>query len=251
MLDQRGQLLRAAVGFAECSMPSYDRALHALRTWLDTWAGIGHVAVGMHRQCYDLQLTQYDERGWRATFYTTGMEHSPTSATGTGWERTPWHAVQRAAWEAFDESGRAMNYMQGLALRLAICTLVIAGCTAHGLVGTLPSLPDPDQAAEIVVIREWRYMGAAANFTVVLDGVPLYGLAVDEHVVLRVPPGDHVVTISRRGPLLNDAGVAVRAEPKRRYYYRLETNTLSSDISLLPAPATVAEGLITKTRRVE
>jgi hypothetical protein len=35
-----------------------------------------------------------------ATFYTTGMEHSPTSATGTGWERTPWHATQRAAWEA-------------------------------------------------------------------------------------------------------------------------------------------------------
>jgi hypothetical protein len=37
------------------------------------------------------------ERGWRATFYTTGMEHSPTSATGAGWERTPWHATQRAA----------------------------------------------------------------------------------------------------------------------------------------------------------
>jgi ABC transporter substrate binding protein len=63
-------------------------------------AGIGHVAVGMHRQGFDLQLIQYDERGWRATFYTTGMEHSPTSATGTGWERTPWHATQRAAWEA-------------------------------------------------------------------------------------------------------------------------------------------------------
>ena len=51
----------------------------------------------MNRQGYDLQLTQYDERGWRATFYTTGMEHSPTSATGTGWERTPWYATQRAA----------------------------------------------------------------------------------------------------------------------------------------------------------
>ena len=34
-----------------------------------------------------------------ATFYTTGMEHSPTSATGTGWEPTPWHATQRAAEE--------------------------------------------------------------------------------------------------------------------------------------------------------
>src|SRR5438309_9510164 len=94
MLDQRGQLLRAAVGFAGCSMPSYDRALHALRSWLDPGAGIGHVTVGMARHGYDLQLTRYDEKGWRATFYTTGMEHSRPSATGTAWERTPWRAVQ-------------------------------------------------------------------------------------------------------------------------------------------------------------
>jgi len=47
----------------------------------------------MAHQGFDLQLTRYDERGWRATFYTTGMEHSPTCATGTGWERTPWHAT--------------------------------------------------------------------------------------------------------------------------------------------------------------
>jgi len=40
----------------------------------------------MARQSYDLQLTRYNDRGWRATFYTTGMEHSPTSATGTAWE---------------------------------------------------------------------------------------------------------------------------------------------------------------------
>ena len=39
-----------------------------------------------------------------ATFYTTGMEHSPTSATVTGWERTPWHAVQRAAWGALTKA---------------------------------------------------------------------------------------------------------------------------------------------------
>ena len=90
----------AALGFAGCSMRSYDRPLHALRAWLDSWAGIGRVAVGMHRQGFDLQLTQYDDRGWRATFYATGMEHSPTSATGTAWEPTPWRATQRAAWEA-------------------------------------------------------------------------------------------------------------------------------------------------------
>jgi len=100
VLDHRGRLLITALGFAGCSMPSYDRALHALRYWLDSWPGIGQVAVGMARQGYDLQLSRYDEKGWRATFHTTGMEHSPTSATGTGWERTPWQAVQSAAWEA-------------------------------------------------------------------------------------------------------------------------------------------------------
>jgi hypothetical protein len=95
VLDQCGRLLMAALGFAGCSMPSYDRALWALRTWLDSWAGIGRIAAGMAHQGYDLR---YDERGWRATFYTTGMEHSPRARTG--WEATPWHATQRAAWEA-------------------------------------------------------------------------------------------------------------------------------------------------------
>ncbi len=57
--------------------------------------------VKIDRTCeWSWLLRPRDEKGWRATFYTTGMEHSPTSATGTGWERTPWHAKQRAAWEA-------------------------------------------------------------------------------------------------------------------------------------------------------
>jgi len=75
MRDQRGQLLRAALGFAGLPRPSSDRSLSALRFWLDSWTGIGRIAVGIAHQGYDLQLTRYDERGWRATFYTTGMEH--------------------------------------------------------------------------------------------------------------------------------------------------------------------------------
>ena len=101
MLDQRGQLLRAALGFAGLPRPSYDRALWALRIWLDSWSGIGLIVVRMTRQDYDLQLTRYDERGWRATFYTTGMEHSPPRARpaprGSARRGT---ATQRAAWEA-------------------------------------------------------------------------------------------------------------------------------------------------------
>ena len=106
MLDERGRLLVAALGFAGLPRPSYVLALHALRSWLDCWSGIGHVVVGMARQGYDLQLTRYDEKGWRATFYTTGMEHSITSATASAWERTPWHAVQGAARDALRQANR-------------------------------------------------------------------------------------------------------------------------------------------------
>jgi hypothetical protein len=45
--------------------------------------------AGERRLDQRLRLTRCDARGWRATFYTTGMEHSTTSATGTAWERTP------------------------------------------------------------------------------------------------------------------------------------------------------------------
>ncbi len=57
MLDQRGQLLRAALGFAGLPRPSYDRSLWALRTWLDSWCGNGEVERGTVRQGFDLQLT--------------------------------------------------------------------------------------------------------------------------------------------------------------------------------------------------
>jgi hypothetical protein len=43
--------------------------------------------------------------GWRATFYTSGMEHSVTSATASAPEPTPWRAVQVAAWEASGKTG--------------------------------------------------------------------------------------------------------------------------------------------------
>ena len=55
--------------------------------------------MGTPRENANDPVGLFDDKGWRATFYTTGMEHSPTSATGTAWERTPWHATQRAAWE--------------------------------------------------------------------------------------------------------------------------------------------------------
>jgi hypothetical protein len=38
------------------------------------------------------------------------MEHSPTSATGTGWEPTPWHATERAAWAALRKERETLSF---------------------------------------------------------------------------------------------------------------------------------------------
>ena len=87
MTDRLGRLLLVTLEAArvDADLP----VLGDLRSWLNSWRGIGAVERGMAHQGYDLQLTRYDKRGWRATFYASGIEHSSTSATGTGWERTP------------------------------------------------------------------------------------------------------------------------------------------------------------------
>jgi hypothetical protein len=102
MTDRLGRLLLVTLKATrlDADLP----VLGALRSWLNSWRGIGDVERGMARQGYDLQLTRYDEKGWRATFYTTGMEHSITSATASAWQPTPWHAVQSAARDALRQA---------------------------------------------------------------------------------------------------------------------------------------------------
>jgi len=73
----RGQLLRGALGFPALPHAPYNRTLRALRTWLDSWTGIGRIAVGMARRGYDLQLTRYDtrrdSRGWRLVLVAAAL----------------------------------------------------------------------------------------------------------------------------------------------------------------------------------
>jgi hypothetical protein len=98
MLDSRGRLLRAALGFVGLEPQAPE--LRLLHRWLDTWSGIGHVVAGMARQEYDVELRRFDGHGWRAMFFPTGFEHSLTAHAGSAWAPNPWSAVQRAAADA-------------------------------------------------------------------------------------------------------------------------------------------------------
>ena len=98
----------ATLGFHELvRVPAgMETTFRALRAWLDSWKGIGDIERGMRAQGFDLYLCRYDGRGWRATFFRTGLEHSMTSTVGSAFEPTPWKAVQRAAARTLDRIER-------------------------------------------------------------------------------------------------------------------------------------------------
>jgi hypothetical protein len=97
--DTRARLLRTAVGFA--LVPPGEPELRVFHHWLDSWRDIGDIVVGMARQGWDLQLTEYDVERWRATLFVAGQAHSIVG--GSAWETTPWRATQRAAWDGLKE----------------------------------------------------------------------------------------------------------------------------------------------------
>jgi hypothetical protein len=40
-----------------------------LHDWLDSWSGLGLIIAGMTHQGWDVQLTAYAARNWRANFF--------------------------------------------------------------------------------------------------------------------------------------------------------------------------------------
>ena len=124
----------------------------------------------MARQGYDLSLTRYANEGWRATFYTSGKEHSATSASGSAWQPTPWRAVQGAAWETLrkrdvvgmtaEEGGfrkvkGMMRRVSGRLLVMAMLVAVFLHAPAWGEAGE--SIFVADQTAGVV--REYSLSG--------------------------------------------------------------------------------------------
>src|SRR5688572_5386893 len=76
--------------------------LQLLHRVFDTWSGIGLLAVGMRRQGLRLSLTHVADREWSSVF----MGDNPMLAPrGFGVAKTPWGAVQMAAWAAMNRGG--------------------------------------------------------------------------------------------------------------------------------------------------
>jgi hypothetical protein len=97
--DHRLASLRVALGFPR--VPTGEPELQLLHRWLDTWNGIGLIAVGMHRQGLRLSLSHIADGEWRCYFRG---EKALLAPHGYGVASTPWRAVQIAAWAAVKEN---------------------------------------------------------------------------------------------------------------------------------------------------
>jgi hypothetical protein len=92
--SNRVATLRAALGFLQ--LPPRAPELRLLHRWLDSWQGVGLIAVGVERQGYRFSLSHIAEGEWRAQF----SAHPLCASAGYGVAATPWKATQTAAWAA-------------------------------------------------------------------------------------------------------------------------------------------------------
>jgi hypothetical protein len=66
--------------------------LQLLHQWLNSWMGVGLIAVGVERLGYRLSLSHITEGEWRAQF----SAHPMWASVGYGVAATVWRAVQIA-----------------------------------------------------------------------------------------------------------------------------------------------------------
>ena len=101
---------------------------------------------------------------------------------------------------------------------------LIAGCT-HGLIGTLPAIDDPDEAAEIIVIRESKFHAGGRGFKIFLDGAGLFVIRNGEYTRFHVASGKHSLAFARSALRINMI-INVLCKPKGTYYFLVSPATI-------------------------
>lgn len=117
-------------------------------------------------------------------------------------------------------------------ITVALLVIVLAGCGAHGLIGELPRVDDPGEAAEIFVVRVSSFNAKVMKFKISFDGFELLGIGNGEYTRFLVPPGDHTVSVvTKEGIADKTTSINVMCEPTDKYYFLIEPGYRSAKIS--------------------
>ena len=81
-------------------------------------------------------------------------------------------------------------------LSLILMPLILAGCaTSNALIGELPYIEDPNQAATVVPIRISSIVGLANPYKVAVDGKDIHSIGSGEHSEFLVSEGNHTISV--------------------------------------------------------
>ena len=90
--------LYAALGFCQLRASPVFPQVTALKRWMSTCSGVGHIVIGMERQGFVVSLHRLVDDGWKAKFHS----HAMLAADGIRTAPTSFEAVQLAAWRALN-----------------------------------------------------------------------------------------------------------------------------------------------------
>jgi hypothetical protein len=140
-------------------------------------------------------------------------------------------------------------------LRRAGVTLLALAATAcaAGVVGPLPQVADPGNAATIHVIRESTLYGVTMAFRVTLDGQEVFDIRDRQNATLQVTPGKHRVEVKCFGGLVpfvqtnGDEYEIVRDQPN----YFIVSGNMITCASVRPGTPQEAHALLRDSERLE
>lgn len=119
-------------------------------------------------------------------------------------------------------------------MKIVLAALALAGC-AHGTIGAMPLVPDPERTAAFIVVRPYHFVASGTAITVTVDGAEVCELGIDEHVVIRVPEGERIVGLKTwsSSVLFTRAypTQVVEAQQGRTYYFRIGPHDMINRIT--------------------
>jgi hypothetical protein len=114
----------------------------------------------------------------------------------------------------------------------ALALLALAGCST-GALGSLPSVPDPARASQIVIVRPAHVVGIANSYKLAVDGAEIYAIRSGQYVQFEVPAGERTFTVKCFGgwaPIWNADDHRMTVEPRQTYYLLVRPSARCAEI---------------------
>jgi uncharacterized protein YceK len=101
--------------------------------------------------------------------------------------------------------------MKNLCIIIVLLVTLTFGC-ATKIYRPLPTLANPNEYTEVVIIRNKAFAGSALGIGIQIDGYKVASLSVGHHLRAKVNPGQHAVgTMS--------GSITLSLESKQTYYF--------------------------------